>query len=124
MAIHPPLLYAGMIGMTVPFAFGIAALAARQLDNTWLRAMRRWLLIPWTFLGAGLLFESATGKHRAVLLATRSYASAGPPVVRIFSIAGERPVAVVVTWPDGNRERFALDEPGRTVLEYGEGVFL
>ena len=55
MAIHPPLLYAGMIGMTVPFAFGIAALAARQLDNTWLRAMRRWLLIPWAFLGAGLL---------------------------------------------------------------------
>jgi cytochrome c-type biogenesis protein CcmF len=55
MAIHPPLLYAGLIGMTVPFAFGIAALAARQLDNTWLRAMRRWLLIPWTFLGAGLL---------------------------------------------------------------------
>lgn len=55
MAIHPPLLYAGMVGMTVPFAFGIAALIAGQLDNTWLRAMRRWLLIPWTFLGAGLL---------------------------------------------------------------------
>lgn len=55
MAIHPPLLYFGMVGMTVPFAFGIAALAAGQLDNTWLRAMRRWLLIPWMFLGAGLL---------------------------------------------------------------------
>ena len=55
MAIHPPLLYAGMVGMTVPFAFGIGALAAGQLDNTWLRAMRRWLLIPWMFLGAGLL---------------------------------------------------------------------
>ena len=55
MAIHPPLLYAGMVGMAVPFAFGIAALASRLLDNTWLRAMRRWLLIPWTFLGAGLL---------------------------------------------------------------------
>jgi cytochrome c-type biogenesis protein CcmF len=55
MAIHPPLLYAGMVGMTVPFAFGIAALASRHLDNTWLYAMRRWLLIPWMFLGAGLL---------------------------------------------------------------------
>ena len=55
MAIHPPLLYAGMVGMTVPFAFGIAALASRCLDNTWLYAMRRWLLIPWMFLGAGLL---------------------------------------------------------------------
>ena len=41
--------------MAVPFAFGIAALASRLLDNTWLRAMRRWLLIPWTFLGGGLL---------------------------------------------------------------------
>ena len=55
MAIHPPLLYAGMVGMVVPFAFGIAALASRQLDNTWLYAMRRWLLIPWMFLAAGLL---------------------------------------------------------------------
>ncbi len=55
MAIHPPLLYFGMVGMTVPFAFGIAALIAGQLDNTWLRAMRRWLLIPWMFLGGGLL---------------------------------------------------------------------
>lgn len=55
MAIHPPMLYAGMVGMAVPFAFGIAALLSRQLDTTWLRAVRRWLLIPWTFLGAGLL---------------------------------------------------------------------
>ena len=55
MAIHPPMLYAGMVGMTVPFAFGIAALASRRLDNSWLYAMRRWLLIPWMFLGAGLL---------------------------------------------------------------------
>ena len=55
MAIHPPLLYAGMVGMVVPYAFGIAALASRLVDNTWLRAMRRWLLIPWTFLGGGLL---------------------------------------------------------------------
>ena len=55
MAIHPPILYAGMVGMAVPFAFGIAALLSHQLDTTWLRAVRRWLLIPWTFLGAGLL---------------------------------------------------------------------
>ena len=75
-------------------------------------------------LGAGLLFESTTGKHRAVLMTTRSYASAGPPVVRIFSIAGQPPVSVVVTWPDGSRERFALSEPGRTLLEYGTGASL
>jgi cytochrome c-type biogenesis protein CcmF len=55
MAIHPPMLYLGMVGMAVPYAFGIAALASRQLDNSWLRPARRWMLIPWTFLGAGLL---------------------------------------------------------------------
>jgi cytochrome c-type biogenesis protein CcmF len=55
MAIHPPMLYAGMVGMSVPFAFGLAALISGQLDLTWLRAARRWVLIPWTFLGAGLL---------------------------------------------------------------------
>lgn len=55
MAIHPPILYAGMVGMAVPFAFGMAALISGQLDLTWLRAARRWILIPWTFLGAGLL---------------------------------------------------------------------
>ena len=55
MAIHPPMLYLGMVGMAVPFAFAMAALVTRQLDNTWLRAARRWMLIPWTFLGAGLL---------------------------------------------------------------------
>ncbi len=55
MAIHPPLLYLGMVGMVVPFAFALAALASGQLDSTWLRPARRWMLIPWTFLAAGLL---------------------------------------------------------------------
>ena len=55
MAIHPPTLYLGMVGMVVPFAFALAALLSRQLDNGWLRPVRRWTLIPWAFLGAGLL---------------------------------------------------------------------
>ena len=55
MAIHPPMLYLGMVGMAVPFAFAVAALWSGQLDHTWLHAVRRWMLIPWTFLGAGLL---------------------------------------------------------------------
>ena len=55
MAIHPPMLYTGMVGMSVPFAFGLAALFSGQLDRNWLYACRRWMLIPWTFLGAGLL---------------------------------------------------------------------
>ena len=55
MAIHPPMLYAGMVGLSVPYALAIAALLSRQLDATWLRAARRWLLVPWMILGSGLL---------------------------------------------------------------------
>ncbi len=54
MAIHPPLLYLGFVGMTVPFAFGIAALATGQLDDSWLRAIRRWTMTSWLFLTVGL----------------------------------------------------------------------
>ena len=55
MAIHPPLLYLGMVGMVVPFSFAISALLSGNIDATWLRPARRWMLIPWSFLGAGLL---------------------------------------------------------------------
>lgn len=55
MAIHPPLLYLGFVGFTIPFAFAMAALLSGRLDNSWLAATRRWTLIPWMFLGLGLL---------------------------------------------------------------------
>ena len=42
MAIHPPSLYIGFVSMTIPFAFGIAALITGHLDDAWLRAVRRW----------------------------------------------------------------------------------
>jgi cytochrome c-type biogenesis protein CcmF len=54
MAIHPPLLYLGFTGMTIPFAFGIAALASGQLDDSWLRAIRTWTMTAWLFLTVGL----------------------------------------------------------------------
>jgi cytochrome c-type biogenesis protein CcmF len=54
MAIHPPMLYLGFVGMTIPFAFGIAALASGQLDDGWLRAVRRWTMTAWLFLTVGL----------------------------------------------------------------------
>ncbi len=54
MAIHPPMLYLGLVGMTIPFAFGIAALASGQLDDGWLRAVRRWTMFAWVFLTVGL----------------------------------------------------------------------
>jgi len=55
MAIHPPMLYLGFVGMTIPFAFGIAALASGQLDDAWLRAVRRWTMMSWLFLTVGLV---------------------------------------------------------------------
>jgi cytochrome c-type biogenesis protein CcmF len=55
MALHPPLLYLGYTGMAVPFAFGIAALVTRRLDAEWLRIVRRWTLVPWTFLTLGIV---------------------------------------------------------------------
>jgi cytochrome c-type biogenesis protein CcmF len=55
MMIHPPMLYSGYVAFTIPFAFAIAALAARRLDAAWIRATRRFALIAWAFLGLGLL---------------------------------------------------------------------
>ncbi len=54
MAIHPPSLYTGFVGMTIPFAFGIAALVTGHLDDSWLRAVRRWTMFAWLFLSFGL----------------------------------------------------------------------
>ena len=54
MAIHPPSLYTGLVGMTIPFAFGIAALVTGHLDDSWLRAVRRWTMFSWLFLSFGL----------------------------------------------------------------------
>ena len=54
MVIHPPSLYIGFVGMTIPFAFGMAALATGHLDDSWLRAVRRWTMVSWLFLSLGL----------------------------------------------------------------------
>src|SRR6266542_317195 len=55
MAIHPPMLYLGYVGLTVPFAFAMGALLARRTDERWIVATRRWTLAAWTFLGIGQL---------------------------------------------------------------------
>jgi cytochrome c-type biogenesis protein CcmF len=55
MAVHPPFLYLGFIGFTVPFAFGIAALLAGQGSDLWVTLIRRWTLAVWCFLTVGLL---------------------------------------------------------------------
>jgi cytochrome c-type biogenesis protein CcmF len=56
MQIHPPSLYMGFVGMTVPFAFAIAALATGKLGDVWIRTTRRWTLFAWFFLTLGNLF--------------------------------------------------------------------
>jgi cytochrome c-type biogenesis protein CcmF len=55
MAIHPPTMYLGFVGLTIPYAFGMAALITGYLDDSWLRAVRRWTMISWLFLSFGLM---------------------------------------------------------------------
>src|SRR5713101_1396356 len=55
MLAHPPLLYLGYVGLTIPFAFGMGALLSRRTDERWIVATRRWTLAAWTFLGVGQL---------------------------------------------------------------------
>jgi cytochrome c-type biogenesis protein CcmF len=54
MAIHPPTMYLGFVGLTIPYAFGMAALITGYLDDSWLRAVRRWTMFAWLFLSIGL----------------------------------------------------------------------
>jgi cytochrome c-type biogenesis protein CcmF len=55
MGLHPPLLYLGYTGLAVPFAFGVAALVTGRTDEEWLGIVRRWTLVPWIFLTAGIV---------------------------------------------------------------------
>ena len=63
MAIHPPMLYLGFTGLAIPYAFCMAALASGHMSNDWIRITRRWTLIGWTFLTAGIVL----GGHWAYL---------------------------------------------------------
>lgn len=53
MVIHPPMLYSGFVGCTIPFAFAVAALVTRRLDNEWITAVRKWMLFAWLGLSIG-----------------------------------------------------------------------
>ncbi len=58
MLAHPPLLYLGYVGLTVPFAFAMGALLSGRTDERWIIATRRWTLAAWMFLGVGQLIGS------------------------------------------------------------------
>jgi cytochrome c-type biogenesis protein CcmF len=55
MAVHPPMLYLGYVGMTVPFAFAMAALITGRFGEGWLTDTRRYTLFAWGFLTIGIL---------------------------------------------------------------------
>ena len=55
MVIHPPMLYLGYVGMSVPFSLICAALFAGRLEAGWMVPVRTWMLIPWTFLSIGIV---------------------------------------------------------------------
>lgn len=55
MVTHPPSLYLGYIGWTIPFCFAIGALCHGKLDYTWIDSMRRWCLVAWVCLSVGLV---------------------------------------------------------------------
>lgn len=56
--LHPPTLYMGYVGLSVPFAFAMAALWAGRLDAAWTRWMRPWTLVAWGFLTLGIALGS------------------------------------------------------------------
>lgn len=55
MGLHPPLLYLGFVGLSVPFAFAIGALLSGNLEAGWLRDARRWMIAAWAFLSLGIV---------------------------------------------------------------------
>ena len=58
LAFHPPLLYLGYVGLTIPFAYSIAALLEGKIDRRWANEIRPWILISWIFLTLGITLGS------------------------------------------------------------------
>ncbi|MDP4085615.1 MAG: heme lyase CcmF/NrfE family subunit [Bacillota bacterium] len=56
MIIHPVTLYLGYVGLSVPFAFAMAALIMKNMDDFWIKMTRRWTIIAWLFLSLGNIF--------------------------------------------------------------------
>lgn len=58
MIIHPPMLYLGYVGMTIPFGIAAGALLRGELGDAWLVPLRKWTLVPWIFLSIGIILGS------------------------------------------------------------------
>src|ERR1017187_9632917 len=55
MVIHPPMLYLGYVGFTVPFAFAMGSLITKQPGDSWIHTTRRWTIVTWLFQSTGIL---------------------------------------------------------------------
>jgi cytochrome c-type biogenesis protein CcmF len=55
MVIHPPMLYLGYVGFTVPFAFAMGSLITKQPGESWIHTTRRWTIVTWLFQSTGIL---------------------------------------------------------------------
>jgi cytochrome c-type biogenesis protein CcmF len=55
MVIHPPMLYLGYVGFTVPFAFAMGSLITKQPGDAWIHTTRRWTIVTWLFQSCGIL---------------------------------------------------------------------
>lgn len=63
MVIHPPILFLGYVGVAVPYAFALAALLLGRTDSDWVKNVRRWTIVPWFFLGIGILLGGKWAYH-------------------------------------------------------------
>ena len=63
MAIHPPMLYLGYVGCSVPFAFAMGSLITRQPGDAWIHTTRRWTLVTWLFQSTGIMLGMAWAYH-------------------------------------------------------------
>src|SRR5712671_1653533 len=63
MVIHPPMLYLGYVGFSVPFAFAIGSLITRQPGDAWIATTRRWTLVTWLFQSTGIMLGAAWAYH-------------------------------------------------------------
>ena len=63
MAIHPPMLYLGYVGFTIPFAFAMGSLITRSPGEAWIHTTRRWTLIAWLFQSTGVMLGAAWAYH-------------------------------------------------------------
>ncbi len=59
MAIHPPMLYLGFVGFTIPFAFAMGSLITRQPGEAWIATTRRWTIVTWLFQSCGVALGAA-----------------------------------------------------------------